>query len=137
MSEISQEIVDNFDYIISERGNTYISLRKVKWPPTSEPKLDLRKYGTKSDGNEQIQKGVCFDDDAANELTKVLCEQGYGNTMDICNGISDRDDFLESVCRVLSDDNREVLQGVFPDLEFPEPIIDDGEFVDIRNEMME
>ena len=57
--------------------------------------------------------------------------------MDICNGISDRDDFLESVCRVLSDDNREVLQGVFPDLEFPEPIIDDEEFVDIRNEMME
>ena len=55
MSEISQEIVDNFDYIISERGNTYISLRKVKWTPTSEPKLDLRKYVTKSDGNEQIQ----------------------------------------------------------------------------------
>ena len=30
-SNISQTIIDEFDHIIQEKGNTYISLRKVKW----------------------------------------------------------------------------------------------------------
>ena len=56
-SNICQTIIDEFDHIIQEKGNTYISLRKVKWFENSDVKLDLRKYVTNTDGSEKMMKG--------------------------------------------------------------------------------
>lgn len=137
MSDINMQIIDGYDHIISEKGNVFIALRKIKWSEDSDTKLDLRKYITTTDGGERCQKGVCFDDEAADELTKVLCETGYGDTREIIDSIKDRDNFMPSLCRSLSGDNKEMLQKAFPDMEFPEVSDDELEdFIDIRNELM-
>ena len=65
------------DRIVEEKGNTYISLRKVKWFENSDVKLDLRKYVTNTDGSEKMMKGCSFDEEAGHELTHVLTEEGY------------------------------------------------------------
>ena len=114
---IHQEIIDGFDHILSERGNTFIALRKVKWSENSDVKLDLRKYVINSDGSEQMMKGCSFDDNTADELTKVLVETGYGDTNELLDCLKQRPDF-----------NKE---------EIDEPVGEDNvEFFDIRSEMM-
>lgn len=131
MSNINMRIMEGYDHIISEKGNTYIALRKVQWTEDGPTKLDLRKYVTDSNGEEQIQKGVCFDDEAADELTKVLCETGYGKTKDIIAGIKDREDFIPTIKKSLSGKNIEGLEE-FTDGDIP--IDDEEEYFDIRNE---
>lgn len=122
MATIHQQIIDDFDHIISERGNTYISLRKVKWTEDSEVKLDLRKYVTKADGTEQMMRGCSFDDEAANELTKVLVDTGYGDTREIIDSLRQREDFDKSY--------EDSINGV-SNSDTP-----DTEYFDIRSEML-
>lgn len=73
-----------FDYTIDEKGNRYIALRKIDWGNKGEYKLDLRKYYASETG-EKMSSGVTMTDDAADELTKVLLETGYGDDDDITN----------------------------------------------------
>lgn len=134
-SNICQTIIDEFDHIIQEKGNTYISLRKVKWFENSDVKLDLRKYVTNTDGSEKMMKGCSFDEEAGHELTHVLTEEGYGDTRVILNNIKDRDDFKVSMVRSLSNDDKDLVQKVFPELKLPEPDEIDEEFYDIRGEL--
>lgn len=122
MATIHQQIINGFDHIISERGNTYISLRKVKWTEDSEVKLDLRKYVTKSDGTEQMMRGCSFDDEAANELTRVLVDTGYGNTRELIDSLRQREDFNSSY--------EDSINGV-SNSDTP-----DTEYFDIRSEML-
>lgn len=139
MADIRQEIIDDFDHIISERGNTYISLRKVKWTANSEPKLDLRNYITTSDGDEKIMKGICFDDETADELTRVLCETGYGETKQLCSALSNREDYIPSVLSSLSEADLEKLKTRCINNDFEVDNIEeetDDEIYDIRNELM-
>lgn len=134
-SNICQTIIDEFDHIIQEKGNTYISLRKVKWFENSDVKLDLRKYVTNTDGSEKMMKGCSFDEEAGHELTHALTEEGYGDTRVILNNIKDRDDFKVSMVRSLSNDDKDLVQKVFPELKLPEPDEIDEEFYDIRGEL--
>ena len=76
----------DFDYTIDEKGNTYIALRKIDWGNKGEYKLDLRKYYA-SDSGETMSKGVTMSDNAADELTKVLLETGYGDDTEIAETI--------------------------------------------------
>ena len=96
MAGIHQEIIDNFDYILSEKGNTYISLRKVRWSENSDIKLDLRKYVTKSDGEEQMMKGCSFDDDTANSLAEILVDNNYGDTRSLIDSLRNREEFKDA-----------------------------------------
>lgn len=121
MSNIKMEIVDGFDNIISEKGNTYISLRKVKWSENAIPKLDLRKYYTNADGEEVISKGVCFDDEGADELTRVLVDSGYGNTREVIDSLSRREDFEQAY--------NDSINGV-------DETPDEENYIDIRSEML-
>ena len=136
-NNIHQTIIDGFNHIIQEKGNTYVSLRKVQWSSTSDVKLDLRKYVTNTDGTEKMMKGCSFDDEGGHELVHVLTEEGYGDTRTILNNIKDRDDFKMSMVRSLSNDDKELVQGVFPELELPDPDEIDEEFYDIRKELEE
>lgn len=86
--EFKYEVDPNFDFVLEERANTYIALRKIKWGNNSEPKLDIRKYVATEDG-ERMMKGCSFSDEGANELTKVLVQQGYGKNKDIFESIID------------------------------------------------
>lgn len=94
-TEFKYEIVDGFDHIIQESGNSSINLRKISW--NDRPfKIDLRKYSYK-DGQEQMMKGVSISEDGANELTGVLVEAGYGDTKRIASALRKRDNFKEGM----------------------------------------
>lgn len=98
--EFVYDIDDSFDYIIDEGGNTSINVRKISW--NGKPyKLDIRRY-TYKDGEEKMMKGISLSDEASNELTKVLIDNGYGDTRYIINSLKNRDDFKESL---LEDNN--------------------------------
>lgn len=85
------------DRIVEEKGNTYISFRKITWGPEideEKEKLDIRKYYTNADGEEVVGKGVSFlTDEGPHELTKILLEEGYGHSDDIAEAIKNRDDY--------------------------------------------
>lgn len=101
--EFVYDIDDSFDYIIDEGGNTSINVRKISW--NGKPyKLDIRRY-TYKDGEEKMMKGISLSDEASNELTKVLIDNGYGDTKYIINSLKNRDDFKESLLEDNSSDS--------------------------------
>lgn len=104
MGDFSYTIHDNYDYIIEETGNTFIALRKLSWGSSENAKLDLRKYFNTDEG-ERVHKGISFSDEGANELVKVLCETGYGDTEDVIHAIKDREDFMTSLSKEIGKDN--------------------------------
>lgn len=84
--EFNYEVDPNFDFVLEERANTFIGLRKIKWGSQSEPKLDIRKYRATEQG-EMMMKGCSISDEGANELTKILVQEGYGSDKDIYDAI--------------------------------------------------
>lgn len=86
--EFSYEVDPNFDFVLEERANTFIALRKIKWGSQADAKLDIRKYRATEEG-EMMMKGCSLTDEGANELTKILVEQGYGSDKEIYNAIID------------------------------------------------
>lgn len=86
--DFTMEIQENFDFIIEEGANTSINLRKIGWNGR-EPKLDLRKWSYQ-EGQERAMKGVTLSDEGADELTGILVEQGYGDTMRIAKALQAR-----------------------------------------------
>ena len=104
------EVVDNFDFVIEEKGNTSINIRKIVWGDSENAKVDIRKYFYK-DGEERMSKGVSLSDEGADELVKTLCENGYGNTRDILKGIKNRPDFDEALKNIDSDEEYESDDG--------------------------
>ena len=106
---IEYTIKDGYDHVLEEKGNTYISLRKMCWcgadeAEEKEGKLDIRKYYTGKDGNEVVGKGVSLTEEGANELVHVLTKTKYGNTKTIINNIKNREDFIPSLVNCLSDE---------------------------------
>lgn len=94
---------DDMDEIFDEKGNVFLSMRKIQWcKPGEEPdpekaKLELRKWHMKSDG-ETPSKGFAFlTEEGPHELVNVLVSNGYGYTKDILLKLKERDDFEESV----------------------------------------
>lgn len=103
------------DRIVEEKGNTYISFRKITWGPEideEKEKLDIRKYYTNADGEEVVGKGVSFlTDEGPHELTKILLEEGYGHSDDIAEAIKNRDDYNDIVEAITNNDNK--AEGYF------------------------
>lgn len=99
------ETQPDFNYVIDEKGNTFIALRKIKWGNQSEYKLDLRKYHNTSSG-ERMSKGVSFiTEEGPSELVTTLTGLGYGNTLEVLKSIKDRDDFRSSLNCILDPDD--------------------------------
>ena len=84
--EFSYEKDENFDFVLEEKANNFVALRKIKWKNQNEFKLDIRKYRATETG-EVMLKGCSLTDKGANELTKILIEQGYGKDKDIYDAI--------------------------------------------------
>lgn len=100
--EFVYTVDSDFDYTIDEKGNRYVALRKIDWGNKGEYKLDLRKYYASETG-EKMSSGVTMTDDAANELTKVLLEVGYGNDEELANTIiENRPELLGKICSEMS-----------------------------------
>lgn len=83
----SYDIDPNFDFVIDEKANKYMALRKIRWGSSEEYKLDLRNYVATEDG-ERMLKGCTFiSEEAGHELSRVLVEQGYGDTETLADTI--------------------------------------------------
>lgn len=135
-NNIKQEILDGFDFVVQETGNTYVALRKVRWSEVGEPRYDIRKYVTQSDGSEMLMKGCSLNNDGMKELTNILTREGFGDTCTIVENIKDRDDFALALAKQgMNDENREILQTIFPDLKDVE-VPEEEEIYDIRKELM-
>lgn len=124
------EIVDEYDKVFDEKGNTFLALRKVKWGGKEAVKFDMRKWYNNSDGSEKCGKGFSFlTDEGPHELAKILVEEGFGHTEDILNGIRYREDFVDSLVSVLSGDDVEGLKkaGISEEYFDPKDIFGDEE----------
>lgn len=84
--EFSYEKDENFDFVLEEKANNFVALRKIKWKNQNEFKLDIRKYRATETG-EVMLKGCSLTDKGADELTRILIKQGYGKDKDIYDAI--------------------------------------------------
>lgn len=111
--EFNMQIIDDFDFILEEKGNSFTALRKLKWSDNSAVRLDVRRYIINSEGDEVTGKGVGFlTEDGPDELVKVMAENGYGKTPEVFTALESRDDFIVSLKRTLSDEKLEELNNV-------------------------
>lgn len=106
-SDFKYTIVDGFDFIIDEKGNKTMNLRKLYYGDNSDKvKLDLRQWYVGSDGEEGMGKGTSFlTEEGPHTLVDTMTKIGYGNTKTILNNIKDRDDFRSSLNAVLGKDD--------------------------------
>lgn len=129
-----QKII-GFDHVVQEHGNTYISVRKCTWGDNGDPKVDIRKYVTRTDGTEQMMKGCSLSEDGTNELTNVLVEEGYGDTERMLSSMQEREGFLKDLGRAATGNNKDMLMKIFPGENFDDEELDDEEYIDIREEI--
>ena len=99
---IKFEIKENgINELIDEgTGNSSIMLREVGWNGR-DPKLEIRKWIIDVD-KETPMRGLSFiTEQCSHTLTEVLAEKGFGNTEKIITNIKDREDFDDSLVKVI------------------------------------
>lgn len=108
MPEFKYEVDPNFDYLIEEKGNQALFFRRVSWGGR-DAKPEIRKWYV--DGTSETPgKGFSFmTKDGPNELIKIMTDLGYGNTDEILENISKREDFPTAVKKVLGKGIQEVV----------------------------
>ena len=108
MPEFKYEVDPNFDYLIEEKGNQALFFRRVSWGGR-DAKPEIRKWYV--DGTSETPgKGFSFmTEDGPNELIKIMTDLGYGNTDEILENISKREDFPTAVKKVLGKGIQEVV----------------------------
>ena len=98
---------DGIDQIISEHGDMFLALREVRWSANKDYKLDLRHYRSDELGDKTL-KGCSFNDDEADELTKILLSEGFGDDYEIAGALAS---YRPNICKALFE------SGVLPDIE--------------------
>ena len=99
---IKFEIKENgINELIDEgTGNSSIMLREVGWNGR-DPKLEIRKWIIDVD-KETPMRGLSFiTEQGPHILTEVLAEKGFGNTEKLITNIKDREDFDDSLVKVI------------------------------------
>lgn len=99
---IKFEIKENgINELIDEgTGNSSIMLREVGWNGR-DPKLEIRKWIIDVD-KETPMRGLSFiTEQGPHTLTEVLAEKGFGNTEKLITNIKDREDFDDSLVKVI------------------------------------
>lgn len=101
--EFSYEKDPNFDFVIDEKANKFMALRKIKWSSSNEFKLDLRNYVATDEG-ERMLKGCTFiSEEGGHELARVLVQEGYGHTDDLVDAIFERRELLGAIAHRIND----------------------------------
>lgn len=98
---------DGINQIISERGDMFLALREVRWSANKDYKLDLRHYRSDELGDKTL-KGCSFNDDEADELTKVLLSEGFGDDYEIAGALVS---YRPNICKALFE------SGLLPDID--------------------
>lgn len=114
------------DFVIDEKGNQMIALRKLAWTDGADTRWDIRKWIINPDGSEIAMKGTGFlTEEGPHNLTKVLCEQGFGRTREILESIKDRDDFRSSLNMILGPDDEYYDESIGDEYFDPESALND------------
>lgn len=80
------------------RGNSFIGIRKIRWKPEDDFKIDLRRYVVRvNDGDVYPSKGISMEDDIADKVTEGMVDLGYGNTTNLLTSLFDREDFEDGL----------------------------------------
>lgn len=109
-NDLEFKLLDDQRFIIEEQNNQMKVLQKGMWGPTEEPidpfkcKYEIRTMFIDKEGNEVMGKGCSITEEGTNELTRILVEQGMGNTKDLLIAMKERGDFLRCLKSVLNDD---------------------------------
>lgn len=100
--EFNVEIDPTMDEIFDEGvGNSFLALRRLRWNENSPFKIDIRKWFTNSDGEEIAGKGVAFiTEEGPGELIKALIKHDFGDTKEILEQLSQREDFNDSLSKL-------------------------------------
>lgn len=117
--EFHLEIDDSVNEVIDEiPGNRFIALRKLRWTPEGQFKLDIRNWYTNAEGEEIAGKGVSFmTDEGPSNLIEALLSHGYGDTRKTLNGIKDREDFAVAVKEVIKENDIDLDSVEIPDID--------------------
>lgn len=105
--ELQLELEGTIDEVFDELSgsNSFLALRKLRWSPNSEYRLDIRKWFTNSNGEEIAGKGVSFmTEEGPANLIQALLKNGYGDTRKTLEGIKDRDDFIPTLSEMIRKD---------------------------------
>lgn len=99
------EIDPSLNVVFDEvAGSSFLALRKLRWNPNSQFKLDIRKWYTNAQGEEVAGKGVSFmTPEGPENLVQALIENGYCDTRKTLNGLKDREDFAVAVKEVITE----------------------------------
>lgn len=88
------------DEVVDEMGKSVIMLRKLAWGERN-PKVEIRKWIIDV-GKETANKGVTFlTDEGPHNLTHILIRKGFGNTEKVLRELKEREDFNESLSKVI------------------------------------
>ena len=98
---ISYEVKeDGINEVIDEKGNMVMMLREVAWSGR-DYRLELRQWAIDVD-KEIPMKGTSFmTEQGPNNLVHTMTRLGYGDTTEILQNIKDREDFDESLIKVI------------------------------------
>ena len=105
---VSMKIDGSINTIIEQLpgSNSFLSMRMISWNQ-AQPRLDIRRWYTDSQGNENPGKGFSFATESGpNNLAVALVQNGYGETTQILNSIKNREDFEESLNEILGKTNK-------------------------------
>ena len=91
---------EGINEIISEKGNTFLALREVRWKENTDYKLDLRRYRSEEDRDVTL-KGVSVNETEADDLTGVLVANGLGDDKELCDIITA---YRPGLCRLLKEE---------------------------------
>lgn len=127
--EFQLEIDDSINEVIDELpGNSFIALRKLRWNPNAQFKLDVRKWYTNSEGEEIAGKGVSFmTEEGPDNLIEALFKHGYGDTRKSLNALKDRPDFLPAVKEIVTQEGYDLDSVSLPSID------DIGSFYDPKS----
>lgn len=100
VADFSYTVDKSLDEVVDEKGNTAVMLRKLAWGD-KEPKIEIRKWFLSEQG-ERPSRGVTFcTEEGPGNLAKALIRNGFGKTEELIGEMKDREDFEESLAKVI------------------------------------
>jgi len=94
MKAFKYTIHDEFDKVFDEKGNTFLSIRKLSWGDKTDWKYDIRKWMINKEGEEIPNKGFSIlTEHGMDNLTETLIKEGFGDTLELKSLLEERKDF--------------------------------------------
>lgn len=91
---------DGINELIDERNNSILALREVAWNGR-QFHLELRKWIVDETGDKPMKGTSFLTEDGPNNLVNTMTKLGFGTTEKILTNIKYRDDFEDSLVKVI------------------------------------